>query len=127
MKLMLDTHVLLWWLSDNPKLGRRARALIADLNNDLIVSVASPWEISVKHRIGKLDKSGAMIMQRLGDEKMGIVATTADHLAAYEALPKYHNDPFDLLILAQALVEGAIVITNDDAMRQYGVRCIDVA
>ena len=126
MRLFLDTHVLLWWLQDNPRLGPVARSLIADGENDILISVASPWEISVKHRTGKMTERGSAILAALASEEMELVPLTADHLAALEQLPPLHRDPFDHLILAQAQAERAAIITSDEIMPRYGIPCIGV-
>lgn len=124
MRFLLDTHVLLWWLQDNPRLGSRARALIADADHEILISIASPWEISVKHRIGKMADSGAAIMQVMADQGMTMLNLTPAHLGVLDAMPLHHRDPFDHLILAQAQAEGAIIITDDSIFPQYGVRCV---
>lgn len=124
MRFLLDTHVLLWWLQDNPRLGSRARALVADADHEILISIASPWEISVKHRIGKIADSGAVIMQAVADQGMTMLDLTPAHLVVLEAMPLHHRDPFDHLILAQAQAERAIIVTDDDIFGQYGVRCV---
>ena len=129
MKLLLDTHVLLWWLRDDRRLGQRARAVIADSRATVLASIASGWEISVKSRIGKIVESGAPVMREAVEQGFQIVGLTGDHLAALEALPRIngHGDPFDQLLLAQALVEDAVLMTGDRSMSNYGVPCIGVA
>jgi PIN domain nuclease of toxin-antitoxin system len=124
MRLMLDTHVLLWWLQDNARLGLRARSLIADTGSEVLVSIATPWEIAVKQRVGKVDDSGAAVMNALLEDGMAIVDLRPAHLQVLEAMPLLHRDPFDHLIIAQALAEQAIVITDDAKFPDYGVRCI---
>lgn len=124
MRLMLDTHVLLWWLQDNARLGQRARDFIADSANQVTISVATPWEISVKHRIGKMDDSGAAVMDVLPEQGMTLIDLSPEHLRVLEAMPLHHRDPFDHLIIAQALAERAIVVTDDAMFPEYGVRCI---
>ncbi|MDM7929709.1 type II toxin-antitoxin system VapC family toxin [Blastomonas fulva] len=124
MRLMLDTHILLWWLQDNPRLGAPARALIADSANQVLVSLATPWEISVKQRVGKMDDSGAAITEALLDQGIAMVDLKPAHLRVLEAMPLHHRDPFDHLIIAQALAERAAVITDDAKFPDYGVRCI---
>jgi len=121
---MLDTHVLLWWLQDNPRLGQRARSLIADSGHEIMISIASPWEISVKHRIGKMAQSGAAILHALASQDISVMALTAAHLQVLEAMPLIHRDPFDHLIIAQALCEQSAIITDDAMFPDYGVRCI---
>lgn len=124
MRLMLDTHILLWWLQDNPRLGQKARALIADPDHELLVSLASLWEISVKHRIGKMEESGAEVMAALDDEGITMLGLKPMHLRVLEAMPLIHRDPFDHLIIAQALAERCAIITDDAQFSAYGVRCL---
>lgn len=124
MKLLLDTHVLIWWIEDNARLGQDARALIADPANTVIASIASPWEISLKHRLGKIDMSGAALMAVAAEQGIGVIALDARHLAALEAMPLLHRDPFDHLILAQAAIEKAVILTDDRQMPRYDIPCI---
>lgn len=126
MKLMLDTNVVLWWFQDNPRLGPRARAMIASGSNDVLVSIASPWEISVKYRTGKLAEMGSVFLRAIGEQGFELLNPTIAHLTALEMLPSFHRDPFDHLILAQAQVEGASIMTADAVMPRYGVPCIGV-
>ena len=128
MRLLLDTHVLLWWLRDDARLRPRARALIADSGVEVLVSIASAWEVSVKHRLGKLPESGACVVSEAVAEGFQVIPVEAAHVAALDALPRLggHKDPFDHLLLAQAVAEGAALMTDDHVMRRYGVRCIGV-
>lgn len=121
---MIDTHVLLWWLQDDPKLGSVARGLIADACNDILVSIASPWEIAVKHRIGKMQESGAAVLQAIDDQGLRLVALAPAHLRVLEAMPLIHRDPFDHLIIAQAHAERCVVITDDAQFPAYGITCV---
>jgi PIN domain nuclease of toxin-antitoxin system len=127
MRLMLDTHALLWWLRDNPRLGPQARTLIADPRNETMISIASFWEISIKHRLQKIDESGASVLREIISENFAIVEIDADHLEQVEQLPKVskHNDPFDHLIVAQAKYMQAALITVDRHLAKYGIPCID--
>lgn len=126
MKLLLDTHALIWWFDDDPKLGQRARAMIADRRSTVLVSFASFWEMSIKHRLGKLDHIGSVLMQEAMACGFDIVALAPEHLEWLEQMHPSpdHKDPFDHIILAQAVVAEAILVTDDDKMRHYGVRCI---
>ena len=126
MKLLLDTHSLIWWFDDDQRLGQRARAMIADSRSTVLVSSFSFWEMSIKHRIGKLDHIGSVLMQETLACGFDIVALAPEHLAWLEKMPSSpdHKDPFDHIILAQAAVAGAILITDDAKMRGYGIRCI---
>lgn len=128
MKLLLDTHVLLWWFDDDARLGRRARGLIADASTDVVVSMASLWEIAIKHRIGKLPASVRSVQPLLDAERFTLLPIEIAHVQVVEAFGETaHSDPFDHLILAQAKVENAVLMTNDDVMRRYGVRCLPTA
>lgn len=124
MRLLLDTHVLLWWLDDDPRLGRRACNLIADPDTDVLVSQVSLWETAIKQRIGKMQVGPAEILPRLPEFGFTMLEIKNDHLLALADLGKHHGDPFDHLLLAQALVEGAAVMTSDRKLPLYGVRCI---
>jgi PIN domain nuclease of toxin-antitoxin system len=124
MKLLLDTHAILWWLEDDPRLGPSARALISQGDAELLVSIASLWEISIKHSIGKLRVSAALVASRLAESDIAILPIKVTHLSELERLPLHHRDPFDRMLVAQALVEPAQLMTNDDLIHHYGVPCI---
>lgn len=127
MKLLLDTHVVLWWLRDDPRLGRRSRAMIAGGNNEILVSIATPWEVAIKYRIGKLDESSMAVLDAIGSAGMSVIDIRRPHLEALEKLPKGHGDPFDHLILAQAGAEAATLMTGDRQMAAYGIPCIGIS
>ena len=126
MKLLLDTHSLLWWVNDDPRLGPRARSLIADPDYTVLVSAVSFWEASIKHRIGKLPDRGSELMATARENGFEIIEVTAEHLRLLEEFePKSgHKDPFDLIILVQAQAEGAVLVTSDRAIRASGLRCL---
>lgn len=124
MKLLLDTHVLLWWLDDDPRLSRKTRALIAATENEALVSQVSLWETAIKQRIGKLHIGPADILPRLPEFGFGLLDLANSHLLALSHLPHHHGDPFDHLLLAQAYVEKACLISSDKVLQQYGVPCI---
>ncbi len=124
MKILLDTHAFLWWLGDDGRLGMAARQLIEDPGHDILISVASLWEIVVKVRIGKLavdvaEVTGAVILE--GFIGIGI---TSDHLLALARLPVLHRDPFDHLLIAQAIAEDAVFISDDRNACNYSVRVV---
>lgn len=127
MRLLVDTHVLLWWLRDDVRLGPRSRAMLASGGNEVLVSIATPWEVAIKYRLGKLGESGTAVMQAIDDARMTVVPIRAGHLAAVEALPRLHGDPFDHLLIAQAIVERAPIMTGDAMIPRYGVPCLGVA
>lgn len=126
MKLLLDTHALLWWLGDDDALGRQARALIADPGNDVLVSVASLWEIVVKVRIGKLQADIAEIDAALTQDQFVRLDIRHAHLTVLGGLPKHpdHRDPFDHLLLAQAISEDAGFVSEDRHAPRYPVRVV---
>lgn len=123
MKLLLDTHTLLWWLTDDEKLGQQVRESIADPRNDVLVSAASLWEIVVKVRVGKLEADIADITQSLAREEFTLLHIEPTHLAVLGSLPRHpdHRDPFDHLLVAQAIGEGATFVSEDRNTPRYPV------
>ncbi len=124
MNLLLDTHVLLWWLDDNPDLSRRARTVIADGNNLVFVSAAVIWEIQIKRALGKLKipKNFRNVMDQQGFELLDI---TVEHAYAVGKLPLYHRDPFDRILVAQAKLENMILVSRDKRIRKYKISLIN--
>ncbi len=125
MRMLLDTHVMIRWLRDNPRLGMRTRAAIADPRAELLVSIASFWELSIKTQIGKWAEPGSALIGEARSAGLIVVDVAQRHLAAFEALPFIadHKDLFDHLILAQAIAEDAILVTGDRKLRAYDVPC----
>ncbi len=123
MRLLLDTNALIWWLQDDAKLGPKSRALIAGGNLEVLVSIVSCWEVTMKWRAGKMGFSGTYLLDQLSGDDLTLVNIKQEHLLALETLEMHHKDPFDHLILAQAKVEGAAIITSDREMSLYGVKC----
>ena len=128
MKLLLDTHVLVWWVRDNPRLGPRSRALIADGAIEVLFSCVSCWEATIKSRTGKIEMTGSELWRSATHERFLPLGVEAAHIEALERLPRVlrHGDPFDHLLLAQAKAEGAAIMTNDAKMAEYGIPCIGV-
>ena len=122
MKVLLDTNVLLWWLADSPRLGTEARSLIADPDREILVSVVSLWEVVIKTRIGKLQVDFGEMDEAIDNEGFRRLAIVSGHLKALLALPAHHRDPFDHLLMAQAIGEDAIFLTGDQQARAYPVR-----
>ncbi len=124
MKLLLDTHALLWWMTDDVRLEERARAGIADPGNAVLVSAVSLWEIALKVRIGKLDADVGEILRAIEPEVFIPLGIDPPHLLALGRLPQHpeHRDPFDHLLIAQAIAEGAIFVTADQAAQRYPVQ-----
>lgn len=125
MKLLLDTHVLLWVRGEPERLKAETRRVLADDDNAVVVSVVSLWEIVVKCRIGKLKADIASITARLAPaSKIQLLGVTPQHLLALNGLPprELHRDPFDHLIIAQAISEGMVLVTQDRHAALYPVQ-----
>ncbi|MGH7858698.1 MAG: type II toxin-antitoxin system VapC family toxin [Candidatus Binatia bacterium] len=120
MRLLLDTHVLLWWLRDDRRLSARFASAIADPSNEVSVSAASVWEASIKAALGKLTIDGDLV-DEIGANGFAELAITARHAQLAAALPRHHDDPFDRLLAAQAKLEGLQLATLDPAFADYGV------
>jgi PIN domain nuclease of toxin-antitoxin system len=128
VRLLLDTHVLIWWFRDNPRLGSRARALIADGTIEVLFSCVSCWEATIKARAGKIEMTGSELWCRASGERFLPLGVEVTHIQSLEELPRVprHGDPFDHLLLAQARAEGAVIMTNDAKMAEYGIPCVGV-
>jgi PIN domain nuclease of toxin-antitoxin system len=124
MKFLLDTHALLWWLADDSQLGRQARELVEDPGNDVLVSMVSLWEIAVKTRIGKLQADIKEITDAVRHEGFTFLHIGVPHLLALAELPMHHRDPFDHLLIAQAITEDATFISEDRNTTRYPVRMV---
>ena len=124
MKLLLDTHAVLWFLEDDPKLSDAARRAVEDEGNECWVSTASGWEMAIKSQLGKLRLPLAfegLFPGALEARGFSILPVEVGHLHRYHALPFHHRDPFDRLLVAQALADGFTVVGNDAAFDAYGV------
>ncbi len=121
MKILLDTHLLLWAAGEPKRLSRRARMLIDDLDNELLFSAASLWEVAIKRAVGREDfKVGARLLRRgLLDNGYSELPIRSEHVVATESLPPIHKDPFDRTLVAQAIVEGVTLLTVDSLVTQY--------
>lgn len=122
MKLLLDTHLLLWAAGEPKKLSPKARRLIADTDNELMFSAASLWEVAIKRGLGRADFQVDTRLLRRGLIDNGYVELPvfSAHAVAVETLPPIHKDPFDRLLVAQSLVEGIALLTSDATVAQYG-------
>ena len=121
MKLLLDSHVLLWWLEDNPMLGAEARRQIAHRGNAVHYSAATVWELGVKEAKGKL-RLGPDFDTKLMRESIIPLDVTPRHARTAAALPMIHRDPFDRMLVAQCLVEGLTFVTSDGVLAEYGIQ-----
>lgn len=124
MRLLLDTHVLLWWLDDRPALGAEARDLISHGDNEVFVSAISAAEIAIKSSVGKL-RVPEDLQQQLDRNAFVPLPLSIRHGLAVEALPMHHRDPFDRLLIAQAQCEDLTMVTADRAFAAYDLRMVD--
>ena len=124
MKLLLDSHTFLWWNNEPDKLSSRVLEMCKDSENALFVSVASIWELQIKFQLGKLRlyKPLAEIIRQEQENGIEILSVEAAHIFALDSLPNHHKDPFDRLLVAQALVEGAVLVSADPLVKQYPVK-----
>ena len=121
---LLDTHTLIWWLKDDKRLSKTAKSLIANIEHNIYVSSASFWEISTKHRIGKLPDLDGVIEQLLPivrKEGFQQLSITSEHVFAAGQLDNIHRDPFDRMLAAQAMQEGLGLISRDPAFKSFDV------
>ena len=123
MRLLLDAHAFLGWLTDSPALSTRARQNIADPGNEVALGVGTVWEITIKRSLGKL-RFPHDLDTVLRDEGFAMLGITFAHLRLLETLPQLHRDPFDRLLIAQSLAEGIPIVTGDRAFAQYGVALV---
>lgn len=128
MKLLLDTHLLIWAADSIERVPTDARALMANPENELLFSVASIWEIAIKRGLNRPDfqVDARMLRRGLIDNGYCELPILSEHVVAIDALPLIHKDPFDRLLIAQARVEGILLLTDDATVAQYqgSVRCI---
>jgi PIN domain nuclease of toxin-antitoxin system len=121
LNVLVDTHLLLWAAGETHKLSRAARHVLEDANAQLWFSAASLWEVAIKHQLGREDFHAAPRRLRRGliDNGWRELAVLSEHAVATEDLPPIHKDPFDRMLLAQAQVEGLILLTSDEIVAQY--------
>lgn len=127
MRALLDTHALLWWLSDDPALGKAARKFIAETRNTVVISATSAWEIATKVRVGKLPTGADLAADFVGyleREGFELMAISAEHAIRAGLLAGSHKDPFDRMLIAQAQAEGLLIVSNELVFDEYGVRRI---
>ena len=123
MSYLLDTHILLWWLEDNKNLSAEAKKVISNPNNLIFVSAVNTWEITIKKALGKLESPDNIesIIKECGFEQLPINIV---HTTSIEKLEKFHEDPFDRLLIAQSIHENLTLITRDNKILQYQVKTL---
>jgi PIN domain nuclease of toxin-antitoxin system len=121
--LLLDAHALLWWLADDATLGAAARAAIANPANDVLVSAATVWEIEIKRALGKLEAPDGLVdaVEASAFQALPISLTDAERAGR---LPPHHRDPFDRMLVAQAMRLDALIVSRDDAFAPYGLEVL---
>lgn len=127
MRVLLDTHVFLWWITDDERLSPRAREVMVEGRNTLVLSAASGWEMAIKARLGRLSVAGdfaSFLSEQLALNGIDTLPVTMAHALHVYELPAYHRDPFDRLLVAQALLEGIPIVTADPEIARYPVEVI---
>ncbi|MGL5832753.1 MAG: type II toxin-antitoxin system VapC family toxin [Waterburya sp.] len=125
MKLLLDTHTFIWYVTNNPKLSSTAQQFINDGNNEVLLSLASIWEMAIKHSVGKLSFElpfMVFVEQQMLQNSMSLLNIQLSHLNVIANLPLHHRDPFDRLIIAQAMVEQIPVVGIDAVFDSYPIQ-----
>lgn len=124
MRLLLDTHVLLWWFNEPEALSQQAIAAIADESNVVYVSAATIWEVGIKQALGKL-RGADDLVARVHEQRLDELPVALEHAAAAARLPPHHHDPFDRMLVAQAQAEGLTLVTRDSRLGAYGVALLN--
>lgn len=130
MRLLLDTHVWLWMVAEPERLSRRVRGLLGDADHDVLLSAAAVWEIGIKYATGKLKLvSPPSTFVPIHIERSGVrpLPVTVAHALRASDLPMHHRDPFDRLMVAQALEDGVTLVTADDRLAKYGAETLTAA
>ena len=129
MRLLLDTHVLLWWFLRSERLPKKTSDILANPKNSVYVSAVSTWEISIKAALGKLRLPGDLtqyLPDRIAQARLSELAITPAHTYGVAALPAHHSDPFDRLLIAQAQHEALTIVTSDRVFQKYDVKKLAV-
>jgi PIN domain nuclease of toxin-antitoxin system len=123
VRLLLDTHAALWWLADDGRFSEQAARELTRPANQVLLSAVVVWEVAIKRSLGKLEAPADFRTTLLGAGALPL-AIDLEHAAGVEKLPRHHRDPFDRLLVVQAMSEGASIVTHDPAFRDYGVPVI---
>jgi PIN domain nuclease of toxin-antitoxin system len=127
MRALLDTHAFLWWIGNDPRLSTRAREIIADDGNEIVLSAVSAWEIAIKASLGRFAIRGdiaAFVHSNVTASGFEVLPLLIEHALRVASLPDHHRDPFDRALVAQAQVEDLALLTTDRAISRYSVRIL---
>ena len=127
MKVLLDTHAFLWWITDNPQLSLQARNIISDGKNEIFLSAGSGWEIAIKTQLGRLklpDKPELFVSKQMAINAIQGLPIQISHALHVYNLPNHHQDPFDRMLVSQAQLEGMHILTSDSQISEYHVKVI---
>jgi PIN domain nuclease of toxin-antitoxin system len=127
MRLLLDTHAFLWWVDDAPELSPLARQAIISQDNECSFSIASCWELAIKSSLGKIglrESVERFVPEQLALNGFRLLPIDFRHVSRVESLPLHHRDPFDRLLIVQALTEKLVIVTADPKFAEYGVTCL---
>jgi len=120
MRILLDTHLMLWWLAGDRRLPKQADRLISDLANEVYVSAASIWEVAIKSTLGRIEADVTGVEAALEPSGLLQLPIHGEHAAQVSKLPVYHQDPFDRMLVAQSFIEPMRLLTHDRALAKYG-------
>jgi PIN domain nuclease of toxin-antitoxin system len=120
MRVLLDTHILLWWLKDDRKLSNVAADIIENTANDIFISAVNAWEISIKKSLGRIQIDMDEFLESIINSGLGVLNVTVNHACQVSNLPCHHKDPFDRMLVAQSIIEPMRLLTQDETLMQYG-------
>jgi PIN domain nuclease of toxin-antitoxin system len=128
MRLLLDTHAWLWMLIEPDRIGPKTRALLGESGHTFMLSVASVWELAIKHAAGRVSLPDApleYVRSRTRADGIALLPISVEHVCRAAALDRHHNDPFDRVLVAQAQIDGLVIVTHDQHIPRYGVEVRD--
>ncbi len=120
MRVLLDTHILLWWLKDDSKLSADAVNIIENPTNDILISAVNTWEIAIKKSMGRIQIDMNELLKSIKSSGLGVLDITVNHTCQVSNLHYHYQDPFDRMLIAQSIVEPMRLLTHDDTLIQYG-------
>lgn len=127
MRVLLDTQVLLWWLTDSARLRPESRDLFSGTEHELLWSAAATWELGIKMQLGKLrlsERLESFVPRQIAEQRLVSLPIQHDHAIRAATLPPIHRDPFDRMLVAQALTERVPLLTSDGQLAAYGIECL---